>query len=483
MPRRRRGEHTDDDLVRRGARGDLDAAAQLDARYRRRLVAYARSLLGRSHHDAEDVVQDVLVKAHAEIAAGRGPQHLGPWLYRLTRNRSIDEVRRARWGEASLDDLPAGIATDALADVDDPPNVLHRRESLRTMVQDLADLPVKQRSALLARVVDGDSPADSATRLGVSVEAVQMLVVRGRANLEKVRTIRRATGDVETQLLALASPAAIVGLVGAAKVAGAGGVKLLAAGVAAVVAVAGGLEVERSQHAGPGERAPFLVAGGNQFIGHSVARGARLPAGSAVAAVTVKIPAGPLDAAHRSVTLRCPSGMVYATTLWSSGGLDDTYAQLVGGYDDPRPDGTVRFRIAGRERQVPALLGIRVLCRRPGRDGSLAFDPRLPHADEGRGVLCHEAYFFRQPEHLVTGTVFAHQKVTITRHASRSVYMVTDTHLRGWIRTAALCPGWTLPPKSGGAKAAAALAAAHGDSAEAVARGEVPGVMAHPLGE
>lgn len=473
----RRRERADEEIVRRGAAGDPGAATLLDAHYRRRLTAYARSLLGRSPDDAEDVVQDVLLRAIAEIAAGRGPQQLEPWLFRLTRNRAIDERRRARWGEASLDDLPAGESVSALADVDDPPSVLHRRESLRAMVQDLADLPVKQRGALLSRVVDGDSPAESAARLGVSVEAVQMLVVRGRANLEKVRAVRRARGNVETQLMALASPAAIVGMVGMAKLAGTGGVKLVAAGVAAVVAVAGGLEIERTQHAGPGQAAPFLVTGGSQFMGRSVARGAPLPAGSAVVAVTVRVPAGPLDAGHRTVQLRCPKGMVYATTLWSSDEIMGTYASLVGGLYDPRPDGTVRFGIHGRPRAAPASLGIRVLCRTPGRDGSIAFDPRLPRPSEGRGRLCHDAYFYLRPERLLRGTVFDHQRVSITRLASRSVFMVTDTHLRGWIRTAALCPGWTLPASAGGAQAAAAFAAAHPATDAAIAHGEVPGVM------
>lgn len=461
----RRRERADDELVRRGAAGDPEVAAQLDARYRRRLVAYARSLLGRSHHDAEDVVQDVLLRAHAEIAAGRGPQQLGPWLYRLTRNRAIDERRRARWGESSLDDLPTEASVEALADVDDPPAVLHRRESLRSVVQDLADLPVKQRRALLARVVDGDSPAESAARLGVSVEAVQMLVVRGRANLEKVRAVRRASGDVETQLLALASPAAIVGMVGVAKIAGTGGAKLVAAGVAAVVAVAGGIEIERTQHAGPGQAAPFLVAGGNQFMGHSVARGKDLPAGTAVVAVTVRVPAGELSADQRTVTLQCPAGMVYATELRASSELRGTYAMLVGGLYDPRPDGAVRFSLRGPARATEGRLGIRVLCRKPGTGGSIAYDPRLPHASEGRGTLCHDAYFYLQPERLLRGTVFDHQKVAVTRHASRSVYVVTDTHLRGWVRTAALCPGWSLPASSGGAAAAAKLAAANDDAA------------------
>src|SRR5918997_958380 len=78
--------------------------AELARRHRKPLIRYARSLLRRSEHDAEDVVQDVLIRAHAAMRAGDGPEELRPWLYRLTRNRAIDEVRRARWGDEALGD-------------------------------------------------------------------------------------------------------------------------------------------------------------------------------------------------------------------------------------------------------------------------------------------------------------------------------------------------------------------------------------------
>ena len=80
-----------------------EAFATIDARHRKPLTRYARTLLRRSEHDAEDVVQDVLIRAHDALLAGNVPDDLRPWLYRLTRNRAIDEVRRARWGDEALE--------------------------------------------------------------------------------------------------------------------------------------------------------------------------------------------------------------------------------------------------------------------------------------------------------------------------------------------------------------------------------------------
>src|ERR1044072_3673919 len=115
----------DAELIRRVAAGASEAFATLDARHRKPLVRYARSLLRRSEHDADDVVQDVLIRAHAALRSGKPPDELRPWLYRHTRNRAIDEGRRARWGDESLD---ADVASD---DRDDPEAVVRRKGSPR----------------------------------------------------------------------------------------------------------------------------------------------------------------------------------------------------------------------------------------------------------------------------------------------------------------------------------------------------------------
>ena len=59
----------------------------------------------------------------------------------MTRNRAIDELRRKRWGDESLD----GDRAFAGDDREDPDTVLRRKEAMRRLVDDLADLPVRQR--------------------------------------------------------------------------------------------------------------------------------------------------------------------------------------------------------------------------------------------------------------------------------------------------------------------------------------------------
>jgi RNA polymerase sigma factor (sigma-70 family) len=193
-----RSRHDDADLARRVAAGDARAFAELDARHRKPLQRYARTLLRRSEHDAEDVVQDVLIRAHDAMRAGRLPDELRPWLYRLVRNRAIDEVRRARRRNEALDAESIGAGDDR----EEPEAVLRRKESVRRLVDDLADLPVRQRTALLARELDDQSSEEVAAQLGVSVAAAQMLATRARENLIKTRDARDADcADVRAALL------------------------------------------------------------------------------------------------------------------------------------------------------------------------------------------------------------------------------------------------------------------------------------------
>jgi len=177
--------HSDSHLAQRVAGGDANAFADLDARHRNALTRYAGSVLRRSVHDAEDVVQDVLIRAHDALRAGNGPDELRPWLYRLTRNRAIDELRRKRWGDESLDD--SMLAGDRR---DDPPSILARKQCMHDLTEALAGLPARQREALLALELDGCSPQQVATQLGVSVMAAQKLVMRARTNLVKMRDAR-----------------------------------------------------------------------------------------------------------------------------------------------------------------------------------------------------------------------------------------------------------------------------------------------------
>jgi RNA polymerase sigma factor (sigma-70 family) len=472
-----RSRPDDAELSRRVAAGDGAAFATLDERHRRALVRYARSLLRRSEHDAEDIVQDVLIRAHDALRAGKAPDELRPWLYRLTRNRAIDEVRRARWGADALDDEAVVVADDR----QDPEAVLRRRETMRRLVDDLADLPVRQRTALLARELDGHSPEQVAAQLGVSVPAAQMLATRARENLLKARAAHEADHDeiraalldarergvrpaehvlrhvkqcdacgayqrdlrrLSRQLQAL-NPAIGLPLIGAvAKLAGGGGGKAAAAGAVTVaLAATGGVLVLEHETVKTGDPAPFMLKGIKPLVGRSVSTGSRVPAGTALVTARVRVPAGaPENGERRSVTLACPAGMKVAGMQAPEQDFPMSYGLSKGTILHYSTRAGIDFGGAILPRSYDVTVG--VLCRRPGARGSIADNPRLPRAGETAGRVCARAdYLYVSPGHLVAGTVFRGQPLSITRRSAsgRWVRVITDTRSRGWLDARSLC--------------------------------------------
>jgi RNA polymerase sigma factor (sigma-70 family) len=172
---------SDEQLVRLFRAGSDEAFRVIHDRYRTRLFAYARQMLGGSRADAEDALQDVFVRAYGALRADNREVSLRAWLYRIAHNRCIDELRRVG-GTGSVGTSPEVLEL-VQAPASDPMDVVERRESLRRLVEDVRRLPEQQRSALLMREISGMAYADLAAALDVTIPAVKSLLVRARIGL------------------------------------------------------------------------------------------------------------------------------------------------------------------------------------------------------------------------------------------------------------------------------------------------------------
>ncbi len=86
---------SDEQLVALFRAGSDEAFGVLHERYRQRLFAYVRQMLSAtSRQDAEDVLQDVFVRAFGALRADRREINVRAWLYRVAHNRCIDYLRR-----------------------------------------------------------------------------------------------------------------------------------------------------------------------------------------------------------------------------------------------------------------------------------------------------------------------------------------------------------------------------------------------------
>ena len=83
-------------LVERAREGDGAAFRMLVERYMKKIYAVALDMTG-DHHDAEDISQDVFIKAFGALPGFRGRASVSTWLYRMTVNACIDRSRKKTW--------------------------------------------------------------------------------------------------------------------------------------------------------------------------------------------------------------------------------------------------------------------------------------------------------------------------------------------------------------------------------------------------
>jgi RNA polymerase sigma factor (sigma-70 family) len=180
-------------------RAGNDAAFEvLFSRYRSRLLAFCRHMLG-SKEDAEDILQDVFASAYNAILADAREINARPWLYRIARNRCLNHLRRpVPDGRDSMDDqLAYGGASTA--------DVVHKRADLRHLLADVQKLPETQRTALLLREIDALSYDQIAEAMETTVPSVKSLLVRARMSLAEASEARQLTCDeVRMQLAEVA---------------------------------------------------------------------------------------------------------------------------------------------------------------------------------------------------------------------------------------------------------------------------------------
>jgi len=171
---------TDRTLMRRVAAGDGQAFAEMVNRYSARLLTLAWRLLG-NRADAEDAVQRSLMRCYTSAKSYRPDWAVSTWLYRITTNVCVDELRRrasrsalrrAAEDEAGNGRVALRPAGAALADF--PGRHLDLRRAL-------ARVPREARLLLALRYVDGLSYQELARVRGISINTVKSQLARGKS--------------------------------------------------------------------------------------------------------------------------------------------------------------------------------------------------------------------------------------------------------------------------------------------------------------
>ncbi|BEP38797.1 sigma-70 family RNA polymerase sigma factor (plasmid) [Variovorax sp. V59] len=162
--------------------GNQAQLAALAEALRPELHRYCARLMG-SVIEGEDVVQDTFERAFVAVHGMDEATPLRPWLFRIAHNRALDLLR----GRTIRMAEPIAAADD-LADTanPDPMEMLMRQEAVKTAVSRFAELPIHQRSVVVLKDVLGESLAEIAAVLDLSVDAVKGHLARGRARLREI---------------------------------------------------------------------------------------------------------------------------------------------------------------------------------------------------------------------------------------------------------------------------------------------------------
>ena len=178
---------TEASLLARAQAGDVAAFERLSGAYADRLFMLLFRLLG-DRAEAEDVAQEVMLRAWRGITRFRGQSSFFTWLYRIAvneANRALDKRGRR----------PAGVSIGAgelelPADPEEEPSRQAENSELRrTLNQALAGLPPPLRTAIVLRDVEGLSTQEAAEIAGVGQAAF-----KSRLHQARLR-VRAAVGD------------------------------------------------------------------------------------------------------------------------------------------------------------------------------------------------------------------------------------------------------------------------------------------------
>ena len=186
----------DRQLIARLQAGDDTAVQDLADRYGSRIYQLALRHM-KNQEDAEEVVQDVLMKVYRKVGAFRGDAALSSWIYRITFNTAMSRLRTSRLARAAAHERERALATEATANPDArsprqpadwsrmPDESLLRQELREAVTAAIEDLPEIYREPVVLRDLQGLSTEEASSRLRVKDQTLKSRLHRGRLMLRE----------------------------------------------------------------------------------------------------------------------------------------------------------------------------------------------------------------------------------------------------------------------------------------------------------
>jgi len=175
---RRLGDYEDDEAIQAFRAGDQASFDRLVVKYRGQVYRICYRFTG-NHHDADDLAQDVFLRAYRGLPKYKGQSRFLTWLYRIAVNTCLNWASTRK---STTEPLPENLPDRAPGQLER----LSRSERSRTVREALAHLPEKQRITLVLRAYHGLSHREISELLGKSVGTTKANFFFALRNLRKV---------------------------------------------------------------------------------------------------------------------------------------------------------------------------------------------------------------------------------------------------------------------------------------------------------
>lgn len=176
------------DLIRKAKQGDMHAFEELILKHEKIVYNLALRMMNHSE-DAKDISQEVFLKAYRSLCNFDERSAFSTWLYRITHNTCIDEMRKRKGKqsyslEEELENEEGSMQRQIADEGDTPEESLLREEQKSEILQALGNLSEEHKAAIVLRDVKGLSYEEIAEILEVSLGTVKSRISRGRNQLK-----------------------------------------------------------------------------------------------------------------------------------------------------------------------------------------------------------------------------------------------------------------------------------------------------------
>ncbi len=179
------------ELIKKSQKGDIESFEKLISSYQKKVFNIAFGMM-RNHDDAYDISQEVFIRVFKSIRKFKGQSSFSTWLYRITTNACLDELRRRKNNKniISIDQeiqLEEGEVFRQIEDDGPTPELAAERNELREIIGEaISQLSDEHKEVIVLRDIQGFSYDDIADIIKCPQGTVKSRINRARRTLKEI---------------------------------------------------------------------------------------------------------------------------------------------------------------------------------------------------------------------------------------------------------------------------------------------------------